>query len=89
MRAKNQILNLTKQLIKFKTTFDNYAELKRCIKFEHWGTNQSSCEFRSIYKLIPLSSPVSIDRAKATFKRGILRVEINKRKKIDYKIPIT
>lgn len=65
------------------------ASLTRCIKFEHWGTIQSSCEFKSLYKLIPLPSPISIEEAKATFKRGILRVEINKRRKVEYKIPIT
>jgi len=64
------------------------ASLKRCVQFKSWGTIQRSCEFRSFYKMIPLPTQVVPEGAKATSKKGILRIELKKRKKKDYKIPI-
>jgi len=63
------------------------ASLMECVRFERWGTVQRSCEFRSFYKLVPLPSPAVMEGAKATFKRGILKVELKKRKE-KYRIPI-
>ena len=64
------------------------ASLTRCIKFERWGTVQRSCEFRFLYKVVPLPSPVVADGTEAIFKRGILRVELKKRKEEEYRIHI-
>ena len=64
------------------------ASLTRCVSFERWGTVQRSCEFRSFYKVVPLPSPVVAEGAKATFKRGILKVELRKRKEAEHKILI-
>ena len=64
------------------------ATLKRCVSFERWGTVQRSCEFRSLYKVVPLSTPVVAENAKATFKKGILRVELYKKKEEEHRILI-
>lgn len=64
------------------------ASLARCVRFERWGTVQRSCEFRSFYKIVRLPCPVVVEGAKATFKRGILRVELRKRKEMEYRITI-
>jgi HSP20 family protein len=64
------------------------ASLTRCVQFERWGTVQRSCEFKSFYKVIPLPSYVVAEGAKASFKRGILRIELNKRKAFEDRIPI-
>ncbi len=64
------------------------ASLSRCVRFERWGTVQRSCEFKSFYKLVPLPCPVVAEGAIATFKRGILRVELKKRKEVEYRISI-
>ena len=64
------------------------ATLTRCVKFERWGTVQKSCEFKSLYKVIPLTRPVNAEGTKASFKKGILRIELKKRKEAEYRIPI-
>ena len=64
------------------------ASLTRYIKFERWGTVQKSCEFRSFYKVIPLPSPIVTNGIKATFKKGLLRVELKKKGDAEYKIHV-
>jgi len=64
------------------------ASLTRCVRFARWGTVQRSCEFRSFYKLVPLPCPVVTDGVQATFKRGILRVTLRKRRAQEHRIPI-
>ena len=64
------------------------ASLTRYVRYESWGTIQRSCEFKSLYKIVPLPCPVVADGASATFKRGILKVELKKRKEVEYRIPI-
>lgn len=64
------------------------ASLSRCVKFDRWGTVQRSCEFRSFYTIVSLPSLVVTEGVKAAFNKGILRVELRKRKEVDYKIPI-
>jgi HSP20 family protein len=64
------------------------ASLTRCVRFESWGTVQRSCEFRSFYKIVPLPCPVVAEGVKATFKRGILRIVMRKRKESTYTISI-
>ena len=64
------------------------ASLSRYVRLERWGTVQRSCEFKYLYKIVPLPSPVVSDEAKATFKKGILRVELRKRKKSEHRIQL-
>ena len=64
------------------------ASLIRCVSFERWGTVQRSCEFRTFYKVVSLPSPVVAEGAKAKFKRGILKVELRKRKEAEQRISV-
>lgn len=64
------------------------ASLTRCVRFEHWGTVQRNCEFKSFYTIVPLPASVVVEGTKAIFKRGILRVELKKKKEAEYRIPI-
>ncbi len=65
------------------------ASLMKCVRFERWGTVQRSCEFRSFYKIMPLPCSVVSEGATASFKKGILRVELKKRREIEHRISIT
>jgi HSP20 family protein len=65
------------------------ASLTKCVRFERWGTVQRSCEFRSFYRIVSLPSPVVAEGVSAVFNRGILRVELKKRRDVEYRIPIT
>lgn len=65
------------------------ASLTRCVRFERWGTVQRSCEFRSFYRIVSLPGPVVSEGATAAFKKGILRVELKKRREVEYRISIT
>ena len=65
------------------------ASLTKCVRFERWGTVQRSCEFRSFYRIVSLPSPVVAEGVTAVFNRGILRVELKKRRDVEYRITIT
>ncbi len=62
------------------------ASLSRFVKFQRWGTVQRNCEFKYFYKIMQLPSSVVSEGTKATFKKGILRVELTKRKKLEHRI---
>jgi HSP20 family protein len=64
------------------------AYLKRGVVFRGWGVVQGTREFKYLYKLIPLPVPIVSEGCHAEFKRGILRVELKKRKDKGYKIQI-
>lgn len=64
------------------------ASLARAVRYHRWGTVQKDCEFMFLHKVIPLSSPVVSEGSVATFNRGILRVELRKRKEREYRITI-
>jgi len=64
------------------------ASFSRYVRLERWGTVQRTCEFKSLYKIVALPSPVVSEGASARFKRGILSVELKKRKEVEHKIPI-
>ena len=64
------------------------ASLSKRVRLEHWGTVQRSCEFKYFYKIVQLPSLVVSDDAKATFKKGILKVELRKRKELAHRIPL-
>jgi HSP20 family protein len=82
VKKKDIRLRLSEDGLEVEASFTKYVQFKR------WGTVQRSCEFRSFYKLVPLPSQIDPESVKATFKRGILRVELKKRKKKDYRITI-
>ena len=70
-----------------KDTLEIEATMKRCVKFERWGTVQRSCEFKSFHRVIKLPGEVIPEKAKAKFKAGILTIELPKKTK-GYKIKI-
>jgi HSP20 family protein len=64
------------------------ACLSRCVRLERWGTVQRSCEFKYLYKIVSLPGSVVSEGAKASFRKGILRVELRKRKEFEHRIPL-
>jgi HSP20 family molecular chaperone IbpA len=64
------------------------ASLTRYVRSESWETVQRGCEFRAFYKIVALLYPVVAEGASATFKRGILMVELKKRREVEYRISI-
>jgi HSP20 family protein len=64
------------------------ASMHRCMRFERWGTVQRRCEFSSFYRVIPLPHAVISEGAKATFQKGILRIELQKKTEAKYPVPI-
>ncbi|UCH38208.1 MAG: Hsp20/alpha crystallin family protein [Candidatus Bathyarchaeota archaeon] len=70
-------------------TLEIQAALHTHIRFERWGTVQQSCEFRLFHKVISLPQPVRMDQTHATFKKGILRIDLQKRTETEHRISIT
>lgn len=68
-------------------TLEINATMQRCIRFSKWGTSQRKCEFESFYKAMKLPIGANTDKAKATFEKGILTIEVPKTTK-QYKIEI-
>jgi len=64
------------------------ASMHRCMRFERWGTVQRRCEFSSFYRVIPLPQAVISEGAKATFQKGILRIELKKKTEAKYPVII-
>jgi HSP20 family protein len=64
------------------------ASLRECLRYERWGTIQRDCEFTTFYASIPLPTLVSKERATATFRRGLLRIELSKQRATTHRIPI-
>ena len=64
------------------------ASLTHCVNYERWGTVQRRCEFRSFFKKVPLPSPIVAEGAKATFRKGLLRIELKKWKEAEHEIQI-
>jgi len=64
------------------------ATMYRCMRFERWGTVQRSCEFSSFHRVIPLPTAVMAEDVKATFQKGILRIELQKKQDEEYLIPV-
>ncbi len=54
------------------------AQLSRCVTFNRWGTVQKKCEFRSFHKSFGLPTRVTTTGARATFRKGVLVVELPK-----------
>ena len=63
------------------------ASLGRRISWERWGVFQKRAEFRSFRRIISLPEEVKPKEAKASFKRGILRVTLPKAAR-HHQIPI-
>ena len=60
-------------------TLEVEAKTNQGICFERWGTVQKCTEFNCFRKRIRLPTEVKPNEAKATFKSGILEVQIKKR----------
>lgn len=54
------------------------AKLKTPFKFERWGVLQKKACFGSFKKVITLRSRIEPEKAKAKFRKGILRITIPK-----------
>ncbi|MEM1657437.1 MAG: Hsp20/alpha crystallin family protein [Candidatus Jordarchaeales archaeon] len=55
-------------------TLELLAEMKKEVRFEKWGTIQRETSFRRYRKILRLPEKVIPEKAKATFKNGILRI---------------
>jgi HSP20 family protein len=60
-------------------TLEVDAKTNRAICFDKWGTVQKCTEFNCFRKKIKLPAEIRPNEAKATFKSGILEVQIRKR----------
>jgi HSP20 family protein len=68
-------------------TFEITAEFKKAVKWERWGFTQKQLEFNSFKKTIRLPERVNPRTTEASFKRGVLRVILpKKRKKFNIKV---
>lgn len=76
------------QLRLMEDSLEVEASLARTVRYHRWGTVQMDCEFMFLHKVIPLPSLVVSEGSVATFKSGILRVEIRKRKDREHRITI-
>jgi len=86
--ARFELPGVDKKEINLNVT-DNFIEVKAEKKTEKKKEDKDYSNYESIsqhfYRRIPLSSSVKADSAKATYKDGILRVEIPKGKQIQKK----
>ncbi|MFQ5871868.1 MAG: Hsp20/alpha crystallin family protein [Candidatus Geothermarchaeales archaeon] len=57
------------------------AEMWEGVRFRRWGTHQKDCEFGCLKKHIRLPVDVDPDQTRATFRRGVLKLELAKREK--------
>lgn len=71
-----------------KQSLEVEASLRECVRYERWGTVQRNCEFMTFYTSIPLPSPVIKEGTTATFRRGLLRVELPKIRAMKHQISI-
>lgn len=74
VRKENIELNVSEDSLEVE------AVLNRCIKYEHWGTVQRECDFKSFHKFVKLPEKIVPEKAKASFKDGLLTVELQKKK---------
>lgn len=57
------------------------AEMREGVRYRRWGTYQKECEFGCLKKHIRLPVDVDPDQTKATFRRGVLKLELAKRER--------
>jgi len=58
------------------------AKIKKPVRFERWGTSQREMAFAHYYKQIQIpEEKIDLEKAKATFRDGILRVILPLKKK--------
>lgn len=55
------------------------AKLKEGVRFRRWGAQQKDCEFGCLQKHLRLPVDVDPDKTKATFRRGVLKLELAKK----------
>lgn len=73
VRKENIELNVSEDSLEVE------AELNRCIRYERWGTIQRECDFKSFHKFVKLPKKIVSEKAKASFKDGLLTVELQKK----------
>jgi HSP20 family protein len=74
--------NVQKDAIELRAeekSIDVSAELLHPVRYERWGSTQRECEFKKLAGTIPLPSNVDPDGAVATFREGVLTVELPKK----------
>ncbi len=62
-------------------SIDLSAEMSQSVRYDRWGTAQRDCEFRALSTIIPLPTEIVPDNITASFKDGILRIELAKKLK--------
>ena len=67
-------VNLSEDTIEIKAKM----RTKHC--FERWGTHQKSVIYSSFRKLIKLPSPLNVDKAVCSFRKGLLEINLPKKK---------
>lgn len=55
------------------------AKMRRSLSYERWGTVQRTKEFKTWQKTLRFPGPVDAGKASATFKKGVLIVEVAKK----------
>jgi HSP20 family protein len=62
-----------------ENSVDIKAKLKKSCRFHRWGTVHKEVNFECFHKLIRLPSLINPEKAKASFKRSILKIKLPKR----------
>jgi HSP20 family protein len=55
------------------------AELREGVRYRRWGAQQKDCEFGCLQKHLRLPVDVDPNKTKATFRRGVLKLELAKK----------
>lgn len=72
VRKENVEINTTED------TVEVMAKMSEAVCWERWGAIQKKITFQSFRKQIRLPEPVDQEKASATFKNGILRINLPK-----------
>ncbi|MHA1208085.1 MAG: Hsp20/alpha crystallin family protein [Candidatus Freyarchaeota archaeon] len=62
-----------------ETSLEIDAKMRHPVRFERWGTVQREISFNCYHKSIKLPSRVDPEKAKATFRGGILQISLPKK----------
>ncbi len=73
-----------KENVEINTSEDSVeirAKMNEAVCWERWGSVQRRISFQEFRKQIKLPEPIDPDKASASFKRGILRLSLPKKKR--------
>ncbi len=62
-------------------SIDLSAELCQPVRYDRWGTTQRDCEFKKLSTMITLPKEVVPDDVVASFREGMLKIELPKKLK--------